>query len=93
MGVRSLGEGDGMAFLFPSPTTTPFWMKDTLIPLDIAFWNSQGHIVTIQTMVPCRAEPCYLYQPTSDYASAVEMNAGLLRRHGVAVGDAVDLRR
>ena len=93
MGVRRLSDLEGMAFVFTSPVSEPFWMENTLIPLDIAFWDTQGRIVKILTMAPCRAHPCHLYFPGVDYVGAVEMNAGLLQRSGVAPGDTVKLTR
>lgn len=93
MGVRKMSDHAGMAFLFDGPTTESFWMKDTLIPLDIAFYDTQGRIVSTFSMVPCTAEPCQLYTPVSEYVGAVEMNGGLLAAHGVTVGDTVSLAR
>lgn len=93
MGVKTLSDGQGMAFLFPSPVSEAFWMEDTLIPLDIAFWDGSGRIVKTLTMAPCHADPCPLYPPGVDYVGAVEMNVGLLGRAGVATGDTVRLTR
>lgn len=93
MGVRSMPDTAGMAFLFGAVTTVPFWMEDTLIPLDIAFWNPNGTIVGTQAMTPCTATPCTLYYAKGPYLGAVEMNAGLLARNGVRVGDTVTLKR
>ena len=93
MGVKKMPDQVGMAFLFGEPTSTAFWMKDTLIPLDIAFWDSQGGIVTTFTMTPCRANPCHLYQPATPYAGSVEMKAGLLAARRIKAGDKVTLTR
>jgi uncharacterized membrane protein (UPF0127 family) len=93
MGVKSMGDQVGMAFLFDSPSTVPFWMEDTLIPLDIVFWSPVGAAVTTYTMTPCLASPCPLYTPTGPYIGAVEMNAGLLARAGIKMGDTVTLVR
>jgi uncharacterized membrane protein (UPF0127 family) len=93
MGVTRLSDREGMAFLFAAPVSEPFWMLDTLIPLDIAFWDTKGKVVKILTMAPCRANPCPLYSPGIDYTGSVETNAGLLERSGVAPGDTVVLTR
>jgi uncharacterized membrane protein (UPF0127 family) len=87
MGRTSLGPSDGMAFLFGAPTTVSFWMKDTLIPLSIAFWDEQGRIIEIDEMTPCTADPCPTYGPHVPYRGAVEANAGFFDAHGVTVGD------
>jgi uncharacterized protein len=93
MGVKKMSDQAGMAFLFGGPTTESFWMKDTLIPLDIAFWDAGGRIVSTFSMVPCAADPCHLYAPSGEYVGSVEMNAGLLASKGVKVGDTVLLTR
>ena len=93
MGRTSLDPDSGMAFLFGTPSTGAFWMKDTLIPLDIAFWAEGGQIVDILHMTPCRTDPCRLYVPARPYVGAVEANAGFFNRHGVAPGDTVRLER
>ncbi|HZP91239.1 MAG TPA: DUF192 domain-containing protein [Actinomycetota bacterium] len=91
MGRSSLGADEGMAFLFDSPTTAAFWMKDTPIPLSIAFWDRDGRIVAILDMEPCRRDPCPTYAPGIPYVGAVEVNQGFFQRHGVKVGDRVAL--
>ena len=93
MAVRSMPDAAGMAFVMDGPSTQAFWMKDTLIPLDIAFWDARGRIVSVFTMTPCTGNPCQLYTPTATYVGSVESNAGLLARNGVRVGDEVQLTR
>lgn len=93
MGVRNLSDDEGMAFVNENASRDPFFMKNTLIPLDIAFWDRDGVIVDILHMEPCRADPCPLYHPNREYIGAVETNAGLLERKGVRVGDRVILNR
>ncbi|HEX2030143.1 MAG TPA: DUF192 domain-containing protein [Actinomycetota bacterium] len=93
MGRRSLPEDAGMVFLEEQPVSTSFWMKDTLIPLSIAFWGPDGEIRRILDMEPCREEPCPLYDPETSWVGAVEVNQGFFREHGVEEGDTVELRR
>lgn len=83
-----------MLFLFADeggPVTTRFWMKDTLIPLSIAFWDANGRIVAIRDMVPCTADPCATYGAPAPYVAALEVNRGFFQAHGVTVGDRVDV--
>jgi len=81
----------GMLFVFEEPGIYSFWMKDTLIPLDI-MWIDQGRIVFIQEDVqPCYLDICPSY--TSDIESnyVLELNSGDVDRLGIEVGDGVIL--
>src|SRR5947208_11048951 len=62
MGRHRLPEHRGMLFEFRAPTTAPFWMKDTLIPLSIAFFDAHRRIVAIRDMTPCHTSRCPLYR-------------------------------
>jgi uncharacterized membrane protein (UPF0127 family) len=87
MGRERLSADSGMVFVFPQETTSAFWMKDTLIPLSIAFYDEVGRIVRILDMQPCRHDPCPLYDPDASYRGALEVNLGSFREWGVQVGD------
>ncbi len=83
---KSLGEDEGMVFLFPAPTAGGFWMKNTLIPLSIAFFDRQGQILRILDMEPCRQDPCPVYYPGVVYQGALEVNRGWFQRRGLTPG-------
>jgi len=91
MGRTSLGANRGMAFLWDEPVESSFWMKDTLIPLSIAFWDERGRIVGLFDMQPCREDPCPTYGPDEPFVGAVEANLGFFEEHGVQTGDHVEL--
>jgi hypothetical protein len=91
MHITSLPENDGMAFVWDSPTQAAFWMKDTLIPLSIAFVDDGVRIVTIRDMPPCTADPCPSYGSRAPFVTAIEANRGWFDDHGVGVGDRVAL--
>jgi hypothetical protein len=91
MGRESLDPYDGMAFVWGEPVQSTFWMKDTLIPLSIAFWGDDGRIIAILDMDPCTADPCPSYGPDEPFVGAVEVGQGALAARGVAVGDIVEL--
>ena len=91
MGRSNLPAGAGMAFLFPQPTGGSFWMKDTLIPLSIAFWDEDGAIVAILDMQPCRDDDCPSYDPGVDFVGALEVNQGFFDEHRIHVGDQIRL--
>jgi uncharacterized membrane protein (UPF0127 family) len=91
MGRTELADGEGMVFLFGGPTTVSFWMKDTPIPLSIAFWNAQGRIIAILDMAPCAADPCPTYAPGLPYVGALEVPRGFFLERGIATGDPIVL--
>jgi uncharacterized membrane protein (UPF0127 family) len=91
MGRRSLAQDEGMAFIFFEETRGGFWMKNTLIPLSIAFFDKDGEILRIMDMQPCRQAPCKVYDPGVAYWGALEVNQGAFDRWGVDVGDVVRL--
>jgi uncharacterized protein len=91
MGVEELPADQGMAFVWEEPHTGSFWMKDTLIPLSIAFWDTDGRVIAILDMEPCTTETCPQYGPDAPFIGAVEANLGWFEDHGVAVGDHVEL--
>lgn len=93
MDRSSLGRDEGMVFLFGGPTRGGFWMKNTRIPLSIAFWGQGGRIVAIMDMTPCLQDPCPSYDPQRTYTGAVEVNRGFFAEHGIGPGDRVALRR
>jgi len=75
-GVEGLGEVRGMLFAFPEDTTAAFWMKGTLLALDVAFFAADGSLVGRAEMVPCASEPCPTYSPGGPYRYALEVPAG-----------------
>jgi uncharacterized membrane protein (UPF0127 family) len=92
MGRTSLPEDAGMLFVYPEPTQGGYWMKNTLIPLSIAFYDANGKILRILDMDPCRSDPCRVYDPGVQYAGALEVNQGAFERWGVREGDHLELR-
>jgi uncharacterized membrane protein (UPF0127 family) len=93
MSRRSLAPNSGMAFLWTGDTHGKFWMKNTLIPLSIAFWGKSGRILRILDMAPCRADPCKVYDPHVAFRGALEVNRGAFARWGVHRGAVVTIRR
>ena len=93
MNRDSLPADAGMIFLFEEDSSGGFWMKDTLIPLSIAFADAGGTIVRILDMEPCEADPCQIYDPGVFYRSALEVNQGTFERLGVEEGDRLRLEQ
>ncbi len=86
MGRTALGEDRGMLFVFPSEEVRSFWMKDTLIPLSIAYMDSDGRIIDIQDMKALDDEPPH-YVSAEPARYALEVNKGFFDDRGVEVGD------
>jgi uncharacterized membrane protein (UPF0127 family) len=82
-------EGTGMVFLYPRDVAEAYWMKDTLVPLSIAFVAADGRVVSVAEMAPCTADPCPSYPPAGRYRYAVELPAGAFEAAGVGEGDKV----
>jgi uncharacterized membrane protein (UPF0127 family) len=92
MGVEQLPTDQGMAFTWDEPVDSTFWMKDTLIPLSIAFVDEDGRVITIRHMEPCASDPCPTYAATGPFVLAIEANVGWFERNGIGVGDRAELR-
>ncbi len=85
---EELAEDGGMLFVFPGDTEAGFWMKDTLIPLSIAFIAEDGVILDVQDMEALSEE---LHRPPAPYRYALEVNQGWFREHGLGRGDRVEI--
>lgn len=93
MNRRSMPPDSGMLFVFQPPADAKrigFWMKDTLIPLSIAFVEPG---LTIESLQEMQALDESIHYAPADYAYAVEANQGYFTSHNVAVGDKVSIQR
>ena len=95
MDRESLENDAGMLFVFDAPRSVSFWMKDTLIPLDIIFINQTGHVVNIEEADP---EPGVSDAFLTHYPSdgpvlwVLEINQGICATEGIVPGTYVDLQ-
>lgn len=80
----SMGANEGMLFIFPDKNRQCFWMKNTLIPLDIAFVEDDGRIVNLDGMQPRTETPHCSAQPVR---YVLEMNKGWFAKRGLKAGD------
>lgn len=85
--IKHLPENEGMLFVFPTKTSNGFWMKNTFIPLSIAFLDSHGIILKILDMEPCLIGKCPTYNPGVFYHYAVEVNRGWFEINEIKEGD------
>lgn len=83
-----LEENDGMLFVFPREKVLSFWMKDTRIPLSIAFIREDGRIIQIESMKPYSLDT-HVSKGKAKYA--LEMNEGWFKAHNVREGDTVKI--
>lgn len=88
MEVTDLEGAAGMAFVFDAPSSGGFWMKDTLIPLDVAFYDTNGDFLDVDSMEPCPdgTVDCPVYGGATDYTLAIEVPAGLAAVYGMESG-------
>ena len=89
-----LADDRGMIFLFPQSGEYPFWMKNTLIPLDMIWIDDGHHIVHITHDVPpCKADPCPSYPPNARAKYVLETAAGVAAKHHLKDGDVLRFER
>lgn len=88
MNRKEMKENQGMLFIFPRQDYQSFWMRNTLISLDMIFVNEQKKIVTIHKNTKILSDQSY---PASEPAMyVVEVLAGFAERHNIKVGDKID---
>ena len=81
----------GMLFIFGYETELPFWMKDTLIPLDMIWLNKDGKIVDIKTANETNSTKIYQNQSKAQYV--LELNANDSQKINLKIGDFIDLSK
>lgn len=95
MGVTDLSGADGMVFRWDEPTSGNFWMRDTPLPLSIAFFDADGSFVSANDMAPCLAPTpdaeCARYDAAGPYQYAVEVALGGLADLLMAPGSRLEL--
>lgn len=87
---NELPKNHGMLFIYPDLRPRSFWMKDTKIPLSIAFLDDSGQIFSIQDMTPMQTDKTYPSSRPAGYA--LEVNQGWFSKNGIDVGDVVEMR-
>ena len=87
MNRTDIGGYDGMLFQFPADTTVSFYMKDTPLPLSIAFFDASGQFISTTDMPPCVDRPsCPLFNSPRPYRYALEVPQGALPRLAIGTG-------
>ncbi|MBN1573524.1 MAG: DUF192 domain-containing protein [Deltaproteobacteria bacterium] len=86
---KNLPENKGMLFIYKRPATMNFWMKNTYVPLSIAYIDTNGYIIAIFKMEPLNEKK--IYSSPAPAIWALEVNQGWFEKNGVRVGDRVKL--
>jgi hypothetical protein len=87
---ESLPERTGMLFPFRDGAPHKFWMKNTMIPLDIVWIDGSGRVLFVSADTPpCRADPCPTYGPEVPATTVLEIAAGMAAKEKVAVGSTI----
>lgn len=85
-----LNPNSGMLFVYSDQALRAVWMKNTLIALDIIFMSDSGKIVSmLPNLSPCKTEPCNVYTSKFDARYMLEVNAGFIAEHNIAIGQDV----
>ena len=87
---EELPKNQGMLFVYPSARPLTFWMKDTHIPLSIAFLDNSGKIINIEKMQPSQTDERYTSSRPAKYV--LEVNQDWFQAHGIEIGDKVDIK-
>lgn len=89
---ESLEENTGMLFVFEEKAKYAFWMKNTLIPLDVIFIDENFNIIDIIYAVPCKEDPCERYIPKKDSLYVLEVNGNFTVKYEISIGNKVKFR-
>jgi uncharacterized membrane protein (UPF0127 family) len=85
---ESMPENHGMLFVFEGEQTRTFWMKNTLISLDMIFVSADNKVVDIKHNVPpCEEDPCPRYESVKPAMYVLEINGGLAEKKGIDIGN------
>jgi hypothetical protein len=88
MSQTNLSDKEGMIFVFPHPRPVTFWMKDTPIPLSVAYISTSGRILEIHDMKPF--DETAIPSTSSAVVYALEVSQGWFPKHGVLAGDTIE---
>jgi len=87
---ESLPEKTGMLFPFTDKGVHHFWMKNTMIPLDMVWMDAEGKVIFVSADTPpCKADPCPSYGPDAPAVSVLEIAGGMAKKEKVTVGSSI----
>ena len=90
---KILDENSGMLFVFDDEDFQTFWMKNTLIPLDIIFIDKNFRIVDIKNAAPCEKDPCSMYQSSMPAKYVLEVNSRFSDKNNIRVQNIIKINK
>ena len=87
-----LDENNGMLFVFGNEDYHSFWMKNTLIPLDLIFISDEFEIVDIIYAEPCNEYPCSIYRPVKPAKYVLEVNGNFTIKNNIKTGNKITIQ-
>lgn len=92
MNRTSLAADHSMLFIFVNDEPRAFWMKNTLIPLDILYFDKERKLISMQLNAqPCKADPCAIYPSDGSARYVLELQAGTAGRLGLKLGESLTI--
>lgn len=89
---REIRDDEAMIFVFPEAGFHPFWMKSTLVPLDMIWMDDAFTVMHIETAAPpCTADPCPSYGPLRKARYVLEVRGGVASHEGLKIGDRLQI--
>ena len=89
---ENLPDRTGMLFVFSESATHHFWMKNTMIPLDMIWMDESGRVAFVSAQTPpCKADPCPTYGPDSAASQVLEIAGGMAEKEGIRAGSVLKL--
>jgi len=87
-----LNDDEGVLFVFENEEYQTFWMKNTLIPLDMIFIDEELKIVDIKNAIPCTNDPCQLYKSEAPAKYVLEVNGNFTKKNNIMPGNKVKIQ-
>lgn len=84
---EKLAKDKGMLFIWPDEKERTFWMKNTLIPLDLIFVSKDKNVVETTSLEPCQADPCPTYTTSTKAQYVIEVNKNSVQKWKIQLGD------
>ena len=86
MQIAKMPNGKAALFIYPRPSSVNFWMKNTLISLDILYFDKDKKLIgIIKKAAPCTISPCLVY-PANNIQYVIELNAGFVDQYQIQLG-------